>query len=39
MRNILPTVDRQRMLTEIIDLEEGYQKAKLELALSYMECY
>jgi len=39
MRNILPTVDRQRMLTEIIELEEGYQNQKLQLALSYMECY
>jgi hypothetical protein len=39
LRNILPTLDRQRMLTEICDLEEQYQRAKLELCQSYMECY
>jgi len=39
LRNILPTLDRQQMLAEICELEESYQRAKLELCMSYMECY
>ena len=39
LRNILPTVDRQAMLMEILDLESDFQKSKLELCLAYMECY
>lgn len=39
MRNIVPSVDRLGILREALHWEELYQKAKLQLALQYMECY
>ena len=39
MRNIVPSVDRLGILREALYWEELYQKAKLQLALQYMECY
>lgn len=38
-RNILPSVDRLGIVKEVILWEEKYQRAKLELALCYLECF
>ena len=39
MRNIVPSVDRLGIVREALHWEELYQRAKLQLALQYMECY
>ena len=38
-RNVFPSVDRFNLVSEIIDCEEKYHRAKLVLALRYLECY
>lgn len=38
-RNILPSVDRLGTVKEVILWEEKFQRAKLELALCYLECF
>lgn len=39
LRNVFPSVDRFNLVKEIIICEEKFQKAKLELAFQYLECY
>ena len=39
LRNVLPNVDRLAILKDVLHWEDLYQKAKLQLALQYMECY
>lgn len=39
LRNVFPSVDRFNMVKEIIVCEEKYQRAKLDLAFQYLECY
>lgn len=39
LRNIFPAVDRFALVQEIIDCEEMFQRAKLELCLKYLECF
>jgi hypothetical protein len=38
-RNIFPIIDRFNLVKEIIICEEKYQRAKLNLAFSYLECF
>ena len=39
LRNVFPSVDRFNLVKEIIMCEEKYQRAKLDLAFQYLECY
>ncbi len=39
LRNIFPAVDRFQVINEIIDCEERYQRAKLNLCLNYLEAF
>jgi len=38
-RNVFPTIDRLRALKQIIEYEEQFHRAKLELAFAYLECF
>lgn len=38
LRNILPSVDRMGIVKDIVDCEERYQRAKLNLCIAYNEC-
>ena len=38
-RNALPAVDRFKLMQRILECEDKYQKAKLNLCFSYLECY
>lgn len=39
LRNVFPSVDRFGMIKEIICLEESYQRVKLILSTTYLECF
>lgn len=38
LRNILPTVDRFSMIENLLEFEEKFHKAKLDLSMTYLEC-
>jgi len=39
LKNIFPIVDRLNILEEVFECELNYQKKKVVLALTYLECY
>lgn len=39
LRNVLPNVDRLGIVKEVLECEQKYQRAKLQLCMQYMECY
>jgi hypothetical protein len=39
LRNVFPTIDRFNLIKEVLECEDRYQKAKLELVFCYLECY
>ena len=39
LRNVFPCVDRLSMIHEIIECEQQYQRTKLILCMTYLECY
>jgi len=39
LRNIFPACDRFELIEEVFEYELGYQSAKAELAISYLECF
>ena len=39
LRNVLPNVDRLAIIKDVLDWEEKFQRAKLQLCLQYLEAY